>query len=217
MSRPIITVDGVDGSGKSTFAARLVAELAVAGGTPVLVRVDDFRRPLDWSAGNEAARYYEEYYDFERMGWLLRTFAAGGMELILPAFDGLAGVPLPDRRVVLGAQPVLVIEGVFVRRIPTGTIPVTAIYLDAPEAVARARLVARDTARGRSRAEVERRLDQRYVPGQRRYHLECTPRERADLVVDNSDPLKARLVRSSERAAPEIVRRALASLLNPRS
>ena len=76
--------------------------------------------------------------------------------------------------------------------------------------------MARDTARGRSRAEVERRLDQRYVPGQRRYHQECAPREHADLVVDNSDPIKARLVHSSGRAAPEIVRRALASLLNPR-
>ncbi|MBK7716548.1 MAG: hypothetical protein IPI38_14160 [Gemmatimonadetes bacterium] len=34
MNRPIITVDGVDGCGKSTFAARLVTELAVAGATP---------------------------------------------------------------------------------------------------------------------------------------------------------------------------------------
>lgn len=217
MSRPIITVDGMDGSGKSTFAARLVAELAVAGATPVLVRVDDFRRPLDWSAGDEASLYYEGYYDFERLGWLLRTFAAGATELVLPAYDGLAGVPLPDRRVVLGAQPVLVIEGVFVRRIPTGTIPVTAIYLDAPEAVARARLVARDTARGRTRAEVEHRLDQRYVPGQRRYHLECRPRERADLVVDNSDPLHARALKPSPHKLPELVRQVLASLLSPSS
>ncbi len=213
MNRPIITVDGVDGCGKSTFAARLLTELAVAGATPVLVRVDDFRRTLDWAAGDEATRYYEEYYDFERLGWLVRTFAAGAVELTVPAYDGLAGAPLPERRVMLGARPVLVIEGVFVRRIPTGTIPVTAVYLEAPESVARARLVARDTARGRAREEVERRLDRRYVPGQRRYHAEHRPRATAQVVVDNADPGRPRLLQHDASKVPPILTAALAALV----
>ena len=213
MNRPIITVDGVDGCGKSTFAARLLTELAVAGATPVLVRVDDFRRTLDWAAGDEATRYYEEYYDFERLGWLVRTFAAGAVELTVPAYDGLAGAPLPERRVRLGARPVLVNEGVLVRRIPTGTIPVTAVYLEAPESVARARLVARDTARGRAREEVERRLDRRYVPGQRRYHTEHRPRAAAQVVVDNADPAHPRLTHLDAARVPPILTAALAALV----
>ena len=91
--------------------------------------------------------------------------------------------------VALPLQPeaILVIEGVFIRRIPFGSTPVSHIYLSAPSSVARQQLIARDVARGRRRDDIDRRLDRRYLPGQARYHAEYDPRGRANLVVDNSD------------------------------
>ena len=187
MSRHVVAVDGIDGSGKSTFAGHLVATLAAAGHHPVLLRVDDFRRTIDWSSADEATLYYERYFDLAALGAVAQAFAAEAMTLELPGFDGISGQSLPLRQLPLEPEAILVIDGVFIRRIPFGTTPVSHIYLSAPSSVARQQLIARDVARGRRRDDIDRRLDRRYLPGQARYHAECDPRGRANLVVDNSD------------------------------
>ena len=214
MSRHVVAVDGIDGSGKSTFAGRLVTALAAAGHHPVLVRVDDFRRTLDWNSADEATLYYERYFDLEAMGAVVQAFATDAMTLELPGFDGISGQPLPLRQLPLEPEAILVIEGVFVRRIPFGTIPVSHIFLSAPGSVARERLVARDVARGRRRDDIERRLDRRYLPGQARYHSECDPRGRADLVVDNSDYAAPVLLSINTTPLPLFLSRVLPALVS---
>ena len=213
MTRRVVTVDGIDGSGKSTFARRVVAALTAAGSRTVLVRVDDFRRPTDWDSAEEATLYYEQYYDLEALGTAVQAFAAGATVLELPEFDGIAGRSLPPRRVVLAPDTILLIEGVFVRRIPLGDARATHIYLHAPGATARRQLVARDVARGRAPDEIERRLDRRYVPGQTRYHAACDPRGRADILVDNSDTAAPRLVTISPELLPPLLSQVLSQLV----
>lgn len=213
MSRHVVAVDGIDGSGKSTFAGRLVATLATAGHHPVLLRVDDFRRIIDWSSADEATLYYERYFDLDALGGVVQAFAAHATTLELPGFDGISGQPLPPRQLPLGPEAILVIEGVFIRRIPSGTTPVSHIYLSAPGSVARQQLVARDVARGRGRDDIERRLDRRYLPGQARYHAECDPRGRADLVVDNSDYAAPLLLSIGATPLPLFLSRVLPALV----
>ncbi|HXG43421.1 MAG TPA: hypothetical protein VNJ71_01550 [Gemmatimonadales bacterium] len=196
MTRALVTVDGVDGSGKTTLARELVRRLARAGLEALRVGVDDFRRAVDWAAGDETALYYERYFGLEAIGAVLRSFAADQPTLTLPSFDEGRGIPGPDRVVTAGSDAVLVLEGVFIRRVAFPRIPVAHLYLAVPPDEARERLVARDVARGRSRAEVVRRLDRRYVPGQRRYHAECAPRDRADMVLECAGPLAWRTVRA---------------------
>lgn len=214
MSRPIITVDGIDGSGKSTFARLLLARLEAAGRHPVLVRVDDFRLPLDWTSGDEAELYYSRYFDLAGLARVVRGYLSGARELRVPAFDGIAGTPGTPRLVQFGDRPVLLIEGVFIRRVPVGPLAAMHLYLDAPPSLARERLIRRDTGRGRSREEVERRLDRRYEPGQRRYHQECAPRERAGVLIDNTDHDRPRLRRSTANAEASPLWRAMAGLMS---
>lgn len=214
MNRLAVAVDGIDGSGKSTFAGRLFAGVESAGAQAALVRVDDFRRTLDWNGADEATLYYEQYYALDRLGAVVQAFASGATMLELPGFDGIAGQPLPARQVSLKPAAVLILEGVFIRRIPFGTAPVDHIYLHTPAAVARRQLVARDTARGRATVEIERRLDRRYVPGQARYHAECDPQQRADLIVDNSDPTAPLLRSGSMTALPPLLASVLTKLLS---
>ncbi len=213
MSRPIITVDGIDGSGKSTFAHRLVPEFKGMGRQPVVVRVDDFRVPLDWTQGDEAMLYYLRYFDLVSLARVIREFAGGIGELSIPTFDGLAGTRGLPRRIPLGERPVLIIEGVFIRRIPVGAVAALHLYLDAPPEVARQRLIRRDTGRGRPGEEVERRLDRRYVPGQQRYHDECGPRDRAGVIIDNADHAHPRLRRSAASAEASSLWPAIAALV----
>ena len=75
----VIAVDGLDGSGKSRFAAALAAALSTAGSPASLVHVDDFRRPLDFSGlapDAEAALYYERYFDFAALDAALAPLLA---------------------------------------------------------------------------------------------------------------------------------------------
>jgi uridine kinase len=183
----VIAIDGIDGSGKSYLARRVCAACEALGQPARLIHVDDFRRPLDWeTVADEAAAYWEQYYDFAAL-----TAAVAG------ANSGL-----------------LVIEGVFPLRVPA-IADGTLIYLDTSPGEARRRIIARDMPKGRTRQEVERRIDRRYAPCQQRYHREFGPRERAHLVLDNEDPAAPRLVIARLDGRPELVRRALAAVIPP--
>jgi uridine kinase len=117
MTRLIVTVDGIDGSGKSSFADRLALGLMAEGLGPCIVRIDDFRQPVDWSAGDEASLYYDRYFDLAAAGLVAAAFAAGSASFSLPSFDGLAGVPGQARTLAAGPAAALLVEGVFVRRV----------------------------------------------------------------------------------------------------
>lgn len=185
MTRLIVTVDGIDGSGKSTFVDRLAAGLSVEGLVPCVVRIDDFRRPVDWSAGDEASLYYERYFDLGSVGKLAAAFAAGSPSLTLPTFDGLAGVPGQNRTVTPGPTAALLVEGVFIRRISWPE-PAWHIYLDVPFETGHSRVLARDVARGRAQSDVDRRWRLRYRPAQERYLGEHRPAQDASVVLENS-------------------------------
>jgi uridine kinase len=186
MSRHIIAIDGIDGSGKSHMARRVAA--ACAG---ELIHVDDYRRPLDWeTVADETAAYWDDYYDFAALTATVARFLDGAGDAIL------------------------VVEGVFPLRVPqiaAGSL----LYLDTSAAEARRRIIARDMPKGRTQAEVERRIDRRYAPNQQRYHREFSPRDRAHVVIDNEHPRTPRTVMVRLDGLPDPVRRALQAVIPP--
>jgi hypothetical protein len=156
------------------------------------VHVDDFRRPLDFSGLTpeaEAALYYEGYYDFAALDAALAPVLEHG-----------------------GALTVL--EGVMPLR---ATLPVGAplIVLEVSVAEARRRIVARDQAKGRTPEEIAGRIDRRYFPAQARYRAAFDPLGRADLVIDNEDWTRPRVVRRTDARFPPEVAAALDRLLPP--
>jgi uridine kinase len=54
--------------------------------------------------------------------------------------------------------------------------------------------LARDLPLFGSTEEIRRRYEARYIPGQMLYLEECDPESRADLVIDNNDPLHPTLI-----------------------
>ena len=67
------------------------------------------------------------------------------------------------------------------------------VYLDAPDDVRVARMAARDGVTG----DPEHPGQARYLGAQRIYDATCHPRDRADIVVDNTDPDRPRMVRET--------------------
>lgn len=200
--RSILTVDGVDGSGKSTFARWLAGALAAEGVPGVVISIDDFRRPVDWArVASEADAYYDAYYDLAGCERCLAAFAAGAPGAAIPAFDPVTERPAPPRELAFGDAAVAIVEGVFPLRVAPASAGL-AIYLDTSPAEARRRIVERDLGKRRTREEIERRIERRYAPGQARYHAELDPRGRAAVVIDNEHPAAPRALRRDLAGAP---------------
>jgi uridine kinase len=194
VNRSLVAIDGIDGSGKSRFASTLADACAAEGLPAVIVRVDDFRRPVDFDAvapEQEAALYYDSYYDFAALDETLATFLSGQ---------------------AAGESRVAIVEGVFVLR--AGLLDGSPlVVLDVTPEQARLRIVTRDQAKGRTIPEIWRRIDRRYFPGQARYRATFDPVGRADVLVDNSDWSHPRVVRSATERFPAPVAAALARCL----
>lgn len=196
-ARRLLAVDGIDGSGKSMLADRLLGVLAQAGTPAVLLRVDDFRRPIAWGqdARGEADVYYEDYYDLALLERGARAFLQGDSGFELPVFDSRTERHQGRRTIAFDGAPLALIEGVFAQRVRAVREGAAIVYIETSREEARRRILARDTARGRTVADVTHRIETRYFPAQARYIREHDPVAHADALI------------AHERAgAPDLVR-----------
>ena len=220
VSRAIVSIDGLDGSGKSQFSRALAAACEEEGGAPVFIfRVDDFRRPLGPLPpdADEAAVYYERYYDFALLDACLRRFLAGALAASIPRFDTAREVLDGEQPLEFGDAHLALVEGVFPLRASAAT-EGALVLLEVSEDEARRRILERDMARGRSRDVVEHRMNTRYFPAQRAYRAAFDPLRRADVIVDNEHWEQPRLLRRETNRLPRAVENALVrmdSFLSP--
>ncbi|MFL5304084.1 MAG: hypothetical protein ACJ8F1_02675 [Polyangia bacterium] len=183
----IVAIDGVDGSGKSRLAAALAEALSDGGHPVTTVHVDDFRRPLELTGLEPQAEtdaYYDRYYDFDAVGTALASAARAGTTILEGVMLLRAALP-PDSWLMV---------------------------LEVSAEEARRRILARDQAKGRSVAEVSRRIDRRYFPAQSRYRAAHDPVSRAHALIDNEDWRRPRLLRRAT-ALPDRLAVALGDIL----
>lgn len=195
MTAELLVVDGVDGSGKSTLARTLVEHVGQAGVSVVHLAVDDFRRPVAWDSvapDDEASVYYERYYDLEALGSAVHASKRGGT-LQVPLYDSRRERLEGMQEFNFQGVALVVVEGVMVRRVRQLD-GAPGLYLSVPLDVAAARLMERDTQKGRSPEEVRRRMERRYFPAHQRYVREHRPEEAAAVRVDHTDWRKPRLL-----------------------
>ncbi|HVZ74301.1 MAG TPA: hypothetical protein VHJ20_18100 [Polyangia bacterium] len=212
-ARQLIAIDGLDGSGKSEFARALAAACEAAGAGPVsLFRVDDFRRALALAPGeDEAAAYYERYYDYAALDACLAAFEAGATSARVPRWDPAREAVDGERELVFGGATLGLVEGVLVLRSAVAA-RAPLVVLEVSEAEARRRITARDAARGRAPDVIHHRIETRYFPAQRRYRAAFDPARRADVLVDNERWAAPRVVRRDTQHWPSVVESALAAV-----
>jgi uridine kinase len=172
----VLLVDGIDGSGKTSFAGLLTDTIRAAGVTVALVHVDDFRLTVSWDdpLGEEEV-YWNRYFDLTALQAQVSILASAGTLVVL---EGIFCLRLPE----LSANPL--------------------IYLEVDFDVAARRILSRDTARGRTSEDVLHRIESRYFPAQRRYRANYSPVERATTLIDSTNPASMRLVRSDWHRLP---------------
>lgn len=92
------------------------------------------------------------------------------------------------------ADAILLFDGIFLLRPELDGSWELTIWVDAAFDVTIARAKSRARDDGTSIDGLRERYRCRYVPGQMLYLHECRPRQRADLVVDNTDLANPRLL-----------------------
>jgi uridine kinase len=188
--RPVlVAVDGVDGSGKTTFATDLALAFEHSGRSVVVVHLDDFHqsRELRHRQGwDSPIGYVEDTTDLAAFRRCvldpLDPFEAAGPRAITPkAFDHRTDLAVTTPPVAVPADGVVIIEGLFLHRDELVDRWDVSVFLDVPLALSVGRMALRDG----SHPDPDHPSVRRYVEGQRLYQARCAPHTRATFVVDN--------------------------------
>ena len=187
-----VAVDGPPAAGKTTLADELAVVLRMQGRDVIRATIDDFLFPRAqrYPRGEYSAEgCYFDTHDYDALNRvLLNPLVPGGDRRFQDAvYDHTTDTVLSPCVTVAPADAVLVFDGVFLMRpelIDRWDLRVF-VSIELEKTVDRAVIRQRQVS---SRADVERRWRERYIPSQQLYYAEVRPTEHADIVVHNGEP-----------------------------
>ena len=140
--------------------------------------------------------FYEDSFDYPALrSALLNPLGPGGNGRHRSAlFDQTTDSAVIGEPRDAGADAILLFDGLFLLRPEIGACWDLHVFLDVPFGETLQRMLVRDARSGLSDDDVRRRFAVRYRPGEERYLREMRPRERAAIVIDNTDPAQPAIV-----------------------
>ncbi|WP_197522450.1 nucleoside/nucleotide kinase family protein [Occultella aeris] len=182
-----MAVDGVDGSGKTSFATLLVSHLEERR-PAILIHADAFLNPaaVRHAKGRTSPEgYWMDSYDYPALReQVLSPLSPGGTGWYRPAvYDLDTETSITVETAFAPPDAVTVVEGLFLHRDELAPVWDASAFLDVPFTVSAARMAVRDG----SHPDPEHPTMRRYVGGQRLYFAAAHPWRRATYVVDNTD------------------------------
>lgn len=198
--RAMIGIDGVDGSGKSTFAAALAH--CFPDREVIVIHVDDFLNPsaIRHRQGmNSPDGFWLDTYNYDAFTRdVIRPLRAGGDgRYRSSSYDPRSDAMVQPARMGAGDDAVIIVEGMFLHRPELADAWDLSLFLDVPFAETARRMAMRDG----SHSDPEHVSMRRYVAGQRLYFDACKPWTSATIVVDNLAPDRPRIISASEASA----------------
>lgn len=193
--RVLVGIDGPDAAGKTTMADQLAQRLS---GLVVRASADDFQHPRAVRRRRGSLSpdgYYLDAFDHATLAdKLLTPFGNGASTVMTAHFDYDEDEPA---EVSIDVPPcaVLVVDGVFLQRETIRSFWSLIVYLTVSPEVAFRRGVDRDAGRLGTSEELELRYAERYLPAQALYRADVDPERNADVVIDNTDPSSAVIIR----------------------
>nr|AIU93465.1 hypothetical protein LRS1606.31 [Rhodococcus sp. NS1] len=184
--RAFIAVDGVDGSGKSTFSARLVQQLHPR--LVVVLHAHDFLNPaaVRHAKGKDSPEgFWTELYNYSAMkAYALDPLGRDGDGWYRPAsYDSEADRVTCPSLLHASEEALVLVEGLFLHRDELVDLWDLSIFLDVPFAETARRMAERDG----THPDPEHDSMRRYIGGQRIYFERTRPWERATIIVDNTN------------------------------
>lgn len=187
-----VAIDGPDAAGKTTLAQELIAPLQAYQRPIIRASIDGFHNPacMRHRRGEDAPQgCYHDSFNYQTLRDLLLAPLGphGSRQYRSAIFDYRTDSEAQTAIQVAEVNAVLLFDGVFLLRPELVAYWDYSIFVDASFDVTLARAEQRDAIMFGSVEEVRRRYEQRYIPGQKLYFDECQPKERARVVIDNSD------------------------------
>ncbi|MGK5519291.1 uridylate kinase [Micromonospora sp. URMC 107] len=187
-----VAIDGPPAAGKTTLADELAVILRDQGRDVIRATIDDFLFPRAqrYPRGEYSAEgCYFDTHDYDSLNRvLLDPLGPGGNRSYRCAvYDRTTDTALSPPATTATADAVLVFDGVFLMRpelIDRWDLRIfvsTALEKTVDRAVVRERGAS-------SRAEVERRWRERYIPSQQLYFATVRPTDHVDIIVHNDEP-----------------------------
>lgn len=200
-----VAIDGVSAAGKTTLADELAAFIEPAGRPAIRASADDFHRPTAerYARGRLSPEgYYYDAFDYPALRRaLLEPLGPGGNRRYRTAvFDAYHEVPLNEPESEAPPNAVLLLDGVFLLRPELNDLWDVRIFVDVPFEETMRRGVARDREWVGSQEAASERYLIRYVPGEQLYLQSVRPRQLADVVAENADPSRPRLLFRDRRS-----------------
>lgn len=185
----IVGVNGVDTAGKTRFAWDLAQYLIERGQATQIVHLDDFHNPKEIRAQgvNEIDAYIHNAFNLELLttALLAPVHAGGSVEKTLSLLDLEMDNMTNQRQYTITPDTIVIIEGVLLFRPQLDTFFDYRIFLDIDFHEVIRRAAGRD--KNRFDENVAERYRRKYIPIQKWYLKTHRPRQKADLLIDNTD------------------------------
>lgn len=189
----LIGINGIDTSGKTTLTQALIPYIETSGRHIITASVDDFLNPekIRYAQGEYSSEgCYHDTYNYKKMTEiLLDPLKSGNRKYKTVSFDYRIDreVMMPTRKA--DKNTILIMEGIFLFRPELVSYWDLKIFLDIDFESALERAVKRTADQehiGSEQAIIDK-YNTRYIPAQQLYYQEATPKEKADIIIDNND------------------------------
>lgn len=207
--RPLLVgVDGIDGSGKSTFADELASLLRVQDNRVDRSTIDSFHQPRATRAKRGATSpvgFFLDSHDLDGVrSHLLEPVMSGTGDYLVAMFDEPTDQPVHIEPRSVDDIDVLIFDGIFLQREELARFWDYVIFLDGQQRVDLRRLgLVLDELPNKPTDVVAHVLEwgrkfDRYSSGMRYYLDLVNPAAAADLVIDNNDLRHPRIIRCAD-------------------
>lgn len=192
----LVSVNGLDGSGKTFFSQKLKDRLLTTSRNVVVISIDDFHNPksIRYQKGEETPEaFYHDSINYDAF-----------IELTLNPLSVCKKFPITVPRKIFDldsdqqsiveieviSDHIIIFEGIFLFKNEMVDFFDYKIFLDADFSVTLERMIKRDlpaSANQEEKHQYIQRTEKKYRPGQKMYLSINDPKSKADIIIDNSD------------------------------
>lgn len=196
--KPLIAgINGVDTSGKSTLTKEFSKYLCKSGFKVQIVHLDDFHNPssIRSKESDPVISYLNNAFDLKCLEHeiLEPILLEGFLDKELTLLDLEKDQYSNKKRYVVDRDTIVLVEGVLLYREPIDKYFDFKIYIDISFDEVIKRALKRDF--GIFGDSVAEKYNKKYIPIQKLYIEKYTPKEKSNIIIDNEDYMKPKIVK----------------------
>lgn len=190
----VVGINGIDASGKTSFAEAFAKHLDAQGFGVQVIHVDDFQNPKEvrYASEDQIDNYFNRSWNLKQLvDELLSPIHAGEKVMkSLTLLDIATDEFTTKRNYEIGYDTIILLEGVFLFRPELVDFLDYKIFIHVSFEEAKRRIILRDSS------DIARKIDTKYHPTQRKYLHDYKPEENANMVIDNTDWNNPRILKN---------------------